>query len=696
MLLIGQQFDRYRFERLLAQGGMSEIYLAVDTHLHRRVAIKVIRREVLSQSDTDTIKEAVHLFQREAKAVTMLEHPHILPLYDYGEVGVDGFILTYIVMPLRQEGSLATWIRKRSKSGILPIQEVAHFVRQAADALQYAHDHHIIHRDVKPSNFLISTNSLYPNRPDIQLADFGVAKFVNALTTPSHSVRGTPNYMAPEQWRGEAVPATDQYALAVMTYEMLTGVTPFEGENPQRVFYRHAYEEPQPASALNPHIPSKVDTVLLRALQKIPASRYLSISTFARVFHQALIRGGNISITLTISQSEIRNGTRRVVDLPEGQILLDLPPGVQDGEVLRYDGLGERPQYGGQAGELIVTIIVEKTEEVVTLSSAEVLEGTAPALDLDEIPEQPGHRWPFKGATFLLAGLAMLLILGGLGMVALSIFNGQRDTRNQSNAATTQNVETMSAQATSNGNLTSTAQGNLTTTAAAASATALAENAATATAQAGATATSVAAAATSTAYNKAIIIGTLTLNDPLQDNSQGYNWDTLNITGGGGCAFVQGAYHATMPQKGFFSPCFARNTDFSDFSYEVSMTIVNGDRGGICFRGQQDTTDSLTSSFYYFYINTDGSFTLETISGLLPGQILKQGSSPAIKTGLNQTNIIAVVAIANSIKIYVNMVLIASVTDSTYMHGQIGVIAQDVNNPTDVLFNNARVWVKSS
>src|SRR5712692_3932793 len=290
MFLTGKRIGRYYLQSLIEQGGMGDIYLAMDTHLHRRVAFKVMSTAINAQTDTVAINEAVNLFKREANAVTLLDHPHILPLYDYGEETFEGILLTYIVMPYRPEGSLANWVSKRKKSGNLTMYEAAHFLRQAASALQFAHDHGIIHRDVKPSNFLIMTNKQRPGRPDVQLADFGVAKFMRAISTPTGIIRGTPLYMAPEFWRGAAVPASDQYALALMIYEMITGVFPFQGETPEQLFYQHMYVDPSPPGTLNASIPGEVDAVLMRALAKNPANRYDSVAAFARAFRQALVQ----------------------------------------------------------------------------------------------------------------------------------------------------------------------------------------------------------------------------------------------------------------------------------------------------------------------------------------------------------------------------------------------------------------------
>jgi eukaryotic-like serine/threonine-protein kinase len=687
MLLEGQQFDRYRLERLLARGGMSEIYLAEDTHLKRQVAIKILQTDVTSFPNTSIFNEAARLFQVEAKAISILDHPHILPLFDYGKECIDGILFTYLVMPYRREGSLAHWVQQNGRSGILSIEEVSHFVQQAADALQYAHEHQIIHRDVKPSNFLILSNKKYPDPPDLQLADFGVAKFVNAISTSSHIIRGTPIYMAPEQWKGEAVPATDQYALAIMVYELLVGRPPFKGGNQEQVLYQHTYVQPQPPSAFNPYIPVEIDNVLMRALLKSPESRHTSISKFGRAFQQALIHRSDISVTLTISQSEAKTGARRLVALPSGeQVEVSVPPGAYNGQVIRLEQLNENSQYSGVVSTLIVTIAIEPTEAIVTLSSSAVLDRTVPAFN-NNIASSSRQRDHFKGRTLLLGGLAILLLLGGFGLLFLSIITNQQAETDVINATATGHSKTAQAQfnasATSMANLTATVSAaNSTATASAANATATAASIA-----ANTTATASAVAATATAYVRTITTGTPGLNDTLQDNSQGYNWDVVNIVGGGGCAFIQGIYDSNMPQQGYFSPCFAHNTNFTNFSYEVQMNITKGDQGGISFRADADK-----GTFYYFYINTNGSFGLEIFKNYVLSGILKQGYSPAIQTGLNQANLIAVVAKVDRFDLYVNMQLVTSAIDNTYSQGQIGVVAEDINNPTDVIFSNARVY----
>src|SRR6266567_2661159 len=384
MSLEGTHLGNYQLLRPMGSGGMGEVYLAEDTRIHRRVAIKVIREEVAPYPDANTSKEAARLFQREMKGISQLDHPHILPLFDFGEETVNRTKLTYMVMPFRQEGSLADWLQERGSAQMLSPQEVAHFVSQAADALQHAHDHQLVHQDVKPSNFLMRRRSGHPSHPDLPdllLADFGIAKFTTATATVSQSIRGTPAYMAPEQWDGQPVAATDQYALAVMAYQLLTGRPLFLG-GPGPVMRQHFLAQPQPPSTLNPRIPSALDAVIVRALAKQPEERFASIAEFARAFQQAVqdapkesprpsTRGSDIRATLAISQAEALSGTSRTLTLPGGrQVTVPVPGGARDGQVVRLEGLGEASPDGGEAGALILALLVKAAEEAPSLSTA--------------------------------------------------------------------------------------------------------------------------------------------------------------------------------------------------------------------------------------------------------------------------------------------------------------------------------------
>lgn len=389
MPLEGLQLGHYRLLRLVGSGGMGEVYLAEDPRIHRQVAIKVIRTEISAHPGTAGVEDAARLFQREAKAIAMLDHPHILPLYDYGEQEANGAQFTYLVMPYRPEGSLTNWLRQHSSASLPSSTDVVHFILQAASALQYAHDRQIIHQDVKPSNFLIRNNTEMPARPDLLLTDFGVAKLSTATSSVSHSIRGTPTYMAPEQWSGDPVPATDQYALAVMTYELLVGRPPFQGP-PMRMMYLHTNTQAQPPSTLNPQLPSDVDLVLLHALAKEPQARFHSITAFANAFRQSLqdidvptlissappADSKDLQVTLAISQAEAINGTQRTLTLPGGRrIQVVVPANAYDGQILRLDPSSgsmfppaspNGSSNSSNAGALVLKLAVRQTADPVT------------------------------------------------------------------------------------------------------------------------------------------------------------------------------------------------------------------------------------------------------------------------------------------------------------------------------------------
>ncbi|GHO57321.1 hypothetical protein KSB_57960 [Ktedonobacter robiniae] len=280
---------------------MGEIYLADDIRLARQVAVKVVHTEEDEDEGSETSSKALRLFQREARTISMLDHPHILPLFDYGETTLNTAQLTYLVMPYHAEGSLDIWLRKRRRATLLPPQMVAQIVRQAADALQYAHDHHVIHQDVKSSNFLVSNSHVQPDVPHLLLSDFGLARLRLGNSNSSKHARGTPNYMAPEQWRGEAVPASDQYSLAIMTYKLLTGQYPFQGDAVS-ILYQHIQATPPDASQLNSQVSPGASAVIQRGLAKKPEERYPNIAAFAQAFQQA-IDGPTESAELVLEHS---------------------------------------------------------------------------------------------------------------------------------------------------------------------------------------------------------------------------------------------------------------------------------------------------------------------------------------------------------------------------------------------------------
>src|SRR6266700_146111 len=753
----GLQVGRYRLLRRIGSGGMGEVYLAADTLIDRGVAIRLCKAEDTSPLSSDLSRRAVRLFRREMKTIAMLDHPHILPLFDYGEENVNGLLLTYMVMPFRKDGSLAAWLRRRS-SKLLPLNDIEHFLFQAADALQYAHDHQIIHRDVKSSNFLIHSRKDNPDRPDLLLADFGIAKFNSAIASLSSSIRGTPTYMAPEQWKGQPVPATDQYALGVMIYELLTGYPPFQG-GLEQVMYLHINTEPEPPSTLNPSIHPDLDAVILRTLAKKPEDRFVSVSAFAQTFQEVLLHidfpsispipevqqalpsinvpavpntsepqqalpsasaptipntsepqqalpsisaptvpntsgpqsalpsasapavpavlnkpdSDNLGIVLAISKTEALNGASYTLTLPGGRrVNVSIPAGAYDGQVIHLEG---RNNSGKPADALILTLAVAHSEGNPAIESSlenPALEGlpiagiektvqSPPVSSPDRTIESPSTAGPQgfinrlqrlpKGIAILLVGLLLLVIGEGVGLFYVTRINSVA-------AAAVKATATAEART-----ITTTPVATVTTTI-----------------------TTPANATTPALQNPyPSFSGTLVLNDPLNNNSQGDSWDE----GTGTCQFSARGYLITETHQTRFQYCTARTTDFSDFAYQVQMVITKGDYGGIIFRA-----NATTGQYYYLRIGQDGSYYLLVYvdNQASHARILTSGLTPSIHMGLNQSNLVAVVARNSTIDLYVNKQYITTVNDHSYSHGQIAVVAEDEGNLTLVLFSNARVW----
>ena len=275
----GQQFEHYQLIAKLGQGGMATVYKAYDTRLERDVAIKVVRKESIPPEHLERILKR---FEREAKALAKFIHPNIVPVHDYGEYQGAPFL----VMAYLPGGTLKERIGKP-----VPVQTALRYVIPIASALSYAHQRGVIHRDVKPSNILITDDGT------VMLSDFGIAQVLEEATTQLTATGmgvGTPEYMAPEQWQGQATAASDQYALGVVLYELLTGQKPYSAETPLAVALK-VMSEPLPRpSELVPEIQETVEKVLYKALARDPQDRYESMEAFKSALEDVIPKPGGV------------------------------------------------------------------------------------------------------------------------------------------------------------------------------------------------------------------------------------------------------------------------------------------------------------------------------------------------------------------------------------------------------------------
>ncbi|MBK9090139.1 MAG: protein kinase [Holophagales bacterium] len=408
----GTLLGRYRLLERAGAGGMSEVWRAEDQTLHRTVAVKVIHDPIAADP---TFAER---FLREARLVAGLEHPNILSVYDFGTAPLGGKDVSYLVMPLVSGGSLKERIR-----GPVPPADAVPWLAAIAAALDHAHSKGILHRDVKPGNVLLDASG----RP--LLADFGLARSADSVSglTATGTVMGTPSYMAPEQAMGKALDArADQYALACIAFEMLTGRVPFKADTPLAVLHQHVSVPPEPVTSFIGGFPPGVDDVLSRGLSKNAAQRYGSCMELVTAL--AAVFGLSLGTTAAISAP-----VRAVPPPPPGSPTIHGAP-----TFLQTQGAGP--------AENLPTVVTANASVVSGAGISTPEAKMAAAASLPPPPPAARRKSGTNPALFAVAAIVVLAVLGGGGWFAWTRFApGKEGEAPPATAATLANVEPAAA-----------------------------------------------------------------------------------------------------------------------------------------------------------------------------------------------------------------------------------------------------------
>ncbi|MET3988245.1 serine/threonine-protein kinase [Streptomyces sp. PvR034] len=286
--LIGQEIAGYRIERLIGRGGMAVVYCAKDLRLDRMVALKLIAPE--------RVRDEVfrRRFTHESRVAARIDHPHIVPIFEAGDTdGVLYIAMRYVVGP-----DLRVLL---DREGPLPLTTAVRIAAQVASALDAAHEHELVHRDVKPANILVAAGTDSDHPEHVYLTDFGLTKKALALSgfTTAGEFVGTLDYMAPEQIAGRPVDGRcDQYSLGCVVYESLVGGPPFVRDDAPALLWAHQYDQPPPLTEKRPDIAPAAAEVLAKALAKVPEDRYGSCLEFVAALRAAAAtNGGNGAAT---------------------------------------------------------------------------------------------------------------------------------------------------------------------------------------------------------------------------------------------------------------------------------------------------------------------------------------------------------------------------------------------------------------
>ncbi|MGH2497664.1 MAG: protein kinase domain-containing protein [Ktedonobacteraceae bacterium] len=283
--LEGQNLGRYQIMNPLGGSQLGDAYIVYDRLRETSIAFKSIQGNVLPDGFLEDAYINTNLYQQEVDMLANLKHPHILRVLNAGKSYISGTPFYYKTMPYCKEGSLAGWLYEHNTTGLFSLQDVLPVAIQLAEALQFAHNSGVLYQNFKLTNFLLDSEvGDDMGRLHVLLADF-------ALTGDNKHILRTPqtlHYLAPEQWSGESLPASDQYGLAAIIYELLTGRPPFHGNQEHLLKHMHLSMQPQPPSTFHTGLSFSADAAILRALSKNPHDRFSSVAEFARTLRSGM------------------------------------------------------------------------------------------------------------------------------------------------------------------------------------------------------------------------------------------------------------------------------------------------------------------------------------------------------------------------------------------------------------------------
>jgi serine/threonine protein kinase len=629
----GMTLGRYELRHRIAQGGMAEVYLAYDRQVRRQVAVKV-----LYGRDEPFVRR----FEREALSVGALSHNHILPLYDFGEQSP----WYYLVMPYVDGCTLRDYLLRQKQ---LTIEEAASFLSQIASALQFAHDHGVVHRDVKPSNILLRQDGY------AYLVDFGLAKAMQgaeALTSAGAMV-GTPEYMAPEQSNGESDHRSDIYSLGIILYQMLTGQLPFLAESPVAVSLKHIQSIPVPPRVINDTIPEAIEEVILKAMEKDASVRYQQARDLAAAFWKALQQE---ILKETLTKNEAALSEKNALDTEITESMAEdkeqAATATTTTQVAEKEGSGTKIQL--QLRPPILPLRFPLTDRPGAL-------GAMP--DTTSLPPTAFFSRRLRGLKRKSITALLTLVLLVLAL-PLGMFTWQAQHEHL-NGITPNNL--------------SPAQ--------------LAAATATAQSQAQAQATLAAQArveATAGINNIASSIGAGQVLYANALTTPGGGW----LDDGYQCFFNADGYHVQTGNAHEFAWCYSGQQVFSNVVISAQATLKRGEVYGLVFR-----LTPASQHFYVLEINNQGEYRFVLANGSDPTSwltLIDWTHSVAIQTGKNPTNAFLVIASGSNFRFYLNkQLVVTSYMNAAYTYGRVGfMVGGDASGGTEAIFSNILVFQK--